>query len=208
MTRVELAVSAAREALRQNTEDLLTAARILGERPPLQRLLRGSIPDAVPPYLARYCEGAALDGCAIVQDGRAVASWGENLDWDQLLVATAEQGERFLATGAAPGVAIAGALAPVADRTGVNVVTLRRLDEEFAARLSERVGLAIRIVDYTSFRPGEGPFAILNSDSLSRGEAVSAEVDSARSFRRIRAGGRIHGRDHRAAAGGAARPAR
>ena len=182
LTRVELAVSAAREALRQNTEDLLTAARILGERPQLQRLLRGSIPDALPPYLARYCEGAALDGCAIVQEGRPVASWGESLDWDQLLVATAEQGERFLATGAAPRVALAGGLAAVADRAGVNVVTVRRLDEEFAARLSERVGLSIRIVDYTSFRPGEGPLAILNSDSLSRGDAVSAEVEALGAF--------------------------
>jgi signal transduction histidine kinase/HAMP domain-containing protein len=182
LTRVELAVSAAREALRQNTEDLLTAARILGEREPLRRLLRGSIPDALPPYLTRYCEGAALDGCAIVQDARLIASSGETLDWEQLLVAVAEQGERFLATGVAPGVALAGAQAAVTDHAGVNVVTVRRLDDRFAARLGERVGMQIRIVDYTSFRPGEGPLAILNSDSLSRADAVSAEVDALNAY--------------------------
>ena len=45
LTRVELAVSSAREGMRQSTEDLLTAARILGERPALQRLLRGPVPE-------------------------------------------------------------------------------------------------------------------------------------------------------------------
>ena len=178
LTRVELAVSAAREVLRQSTEDLLTAARVLGERPPLQRLLRGSIPDALPPYLSRYCEGASLDACAIVQDGRLVASSDENLDWEQILIAALEQGERFLVTGAAPGIALGGAQAMVVDRAGVNVLTLRSMNDQFAARLSERAGLEIRIVDYASFRPGEGPLAVLNSDALSRGEPVGAHVDA------------------------------
>ena len=182
LTRVELAVSAAREALRQSTEDLLTAARVLGERPPLQRLLRGSIPDALPPYLTRYCDGAALDGCAIVQDGRLVASSGEPLDWEPVLLAALEQGERFLVTGAAPGIALGGAQAMVAERTGVNVLTVRRMNDQFAARLSERAGLEIRIVDYASFRPGEGPLAILNSDALSGGEPVAAHVDALEAY--------------------------
>jgi len=102
LTRVELGVSAAREGLRQSMEDVLTAARILGERPPLQRLLRGSIRDALPPYLTRYCESAALDACAIVQNGELIASTAADFDWKALLVAAAEQGERFLVTGAAP----------------------------------------------------------------------------------------------------------
>src|SRR5262245_36642411 len=54
LTRVELGVSAAREGLRQATEDVLTAARILGERPALQRQLRNPTVDAL--YLTRYCE--------------------------------------------------------------------------------------------------------------------------------------------------------
>jgi hypothetical protein len=73
---VELGVSAAREGLRQTAEDVLTAARILGERPALQRLLSGSVLDALPPYLARYCENASLDACAIVQSGEVIAGTG------------------------------------------------------------------------------------------------------------------------------------
>ena len=176
LTRVELAVSAAREGLRQGTEDLLTAARILGERPPLQRLLRGSIRDALPPYLMRYCDGAALDACGIVQGGELLASTSPELDWAAILAAASEQGERFLVTGAAAGTAIAGAQAAVVDHEGVNVVTLRRMDPRFAARLSERAGVEVRVVDYSSFEPGEGPLAILNSDALSRGEPVAAYI--------------------------------
>jgi signal transduction histidine kinase len=178
LTRVELGVSAARESLRQTTEDLLTAARILGERPPLQRLLRGSIRDALPPYLVRYCDGAGLDACAIVQSGELLASTKPELDWQAILAAASEQGERFLVTGAAPDAAIAGAQAAVVDHEGVNVVTVRLMDARLAARLSERAGVEVRLVDYSSFKPGEGPLAILNSDALSRGEPVAAYVDS------------------------------
>jgi signal transduction histidine kinase len=176
LTRVELAVSAAREGLRQSIEDLLTAGRILGERPALQRLLRGTIRESLPPYLTRYCEGAGLDACAIVQDGQVLATTtGGNLGWDLIIQAAAEQGERFLVTGAAD-VAIAGAQAPVADYDGVNVVTIRRMSEKLAQRLSERAGLEVRVVDFASFKPGEGPLAVLNTDALSRGEPVAAYV--------------------------------
>ena len=144
MTRVELAVSAAREGLRQSTEDLLTAARILGERPPLQRLLRGAIRDALPPYLVRYCDGAALDACGIVQRGELLASTSPELDWPAILAAASEQGERFLVTGAAASTAIAGAQAPVVDHEGVNVLTLRRMDARLAERLSERAGVEVQ----------------------------------------------------------------
>lgn len=182
LTRVELAVSAAREGLRQSTEDLLTAARILGERPPLQRLLRGAIRDALPPYLSRYCESAALDACAVVRNGTVLASTSDEIDWEQVLVAASEQGERFLVTGAAPNRALAGARAPVMEYEGVDVLTIRNMDEQLAARLSERAGLEVRIIDYSSFRPGQGPLAVLNSDALLRGEPVASFIDDLDSF--------------------------
>ena len=70
LARVELAVSSAREGIRQSTEDLLTAARILGERPALQRLLLGPVPE-IQPVLARYCESVALDGVRARSQRRA-----------------------------------------------------------------------------------------------------------------------------------------
>src|SRR5690606_19802125 len=36
-----------------------------------------------------------------------------------------------------------------------------------------------RIIDYASFQPGEGPFAVLSSDALARGEPVAAHIGPA-----------------------------
>ena len=182
LTRVELGVSAAREGVRQATEDVLTAARILGERPPLQRLLRGAIADALPPYLTRYCDNAALDACAILQNGEVIASTSSDVDWKAVVVAEAEQGERFLVTGAARETTLAGASAAVIEHDGVSVLAVRRMNERLAERLSERAGVEIRIVDYASFVPGKGPLAVLNSDALSRGEPVAAYIGALGSY--------------------------
>jgi signal transduction histidine kinase len=182
LTRVELATAAAREGLRQNTEDLLTAARILGERPTLQRLLGGATNDALLPYLMRYCEGAALDACGIFAGPEPLAVTKSEIDWARVLTAAAEQGERFLVAGAAENTPIAGGQAAVIEHAGVTVVTIRRMDGRLAARLSERTGLAIGIVDYDSFHPGEGPLALINSDALSRNEAVAAYIATLDSY--------------------------
>jgi signal transduction histidine kinase len=182
LTRVELAVSSAREGMRQSTEDLLTAARILGERPALQRLLRGPVPETLQPFLARYCESVALDACALVRGERLLATTPGQIEWDLVLAGAAEQGERFLVTGAAPGVALSGAVAGVAEHGGIAVIVLRNLDERLAARLTERTGVPITITDYASFQPGEGPLAILNTDALSRGGTVASYVDELGSY--------------------------
>ncbi len=182
LTRVQLGVSAAREGLRQTTEDVLTAARILGERPALQRLLRGTSLDALPPYLTRYCENASLDACAVVRGSDVLANTGGDIQWPALIVAAGEQGERFLVTGAARQTALVGASAAVMDHDGVNVLAVRRMNDKLAERLAERAGLEIRIVDYSSFVPGQGPLAILNSDALSRGEPVAAYVGALGSY--------------------------
>ena len=176
LTRVELAVSSAREGMRQSTEDLLTAARILGERPALQRLLRGPVPETLQPFLARYCESVALDACALVRGEDLLATTSGEIEWDLVLAAADEQGERFLITGAAPKLALSGAQAGVTEHAGIAVIVLRNLDERFAAQLTERTGVPIAIVDYASFEPGEGPLAILNTDALSSGGTIAAYV--------------------------------
>ena len=178
LARVELAVASAREGIRQSTEDVLTVARILGERPALQSLLRGPVPETLQPFLTRYCQSVALDACALVRGAEFLATTTNDVDWELVLAAHTEQGERFLVTGAAPGVALSGAQAVVPDHAGITVIVIRRLDDKLAARLTERTGVPIGIVDYASFEPGEGPLAILNTDALSRGGAVAAYVDA------------------------------
>lgn len=175
--RVALAVSDARESVRQSTEDVLTAARVLGERPTLRRLLNANDTGALDPYLERYCDGAALHGCAVVRDGTLLATAGLEADWDVVLASAAEQGERFMVTGAAAGMALGGAQSPVLNAADTTVHAVRKLDGEFARRLGERSGLEIRIVDYASFRAGEGEFSVLDSDALAGGDPVTGYVD-------------------------------
>ncbi|MGH8194603.1 MAG: ATP-binding protein [Woeseiaceae bacterium] len=178
LTRVELGISAAQEAIRQSTEDLLTGAQVLGERPTLLRLLKSGGTDALPPYLARYCDGAALDGCAVARDGKLVAGTGVDVAWDIILTAAAEQGERFMVTGAVPGLAVGGAESQVLENENATVFAIRKMNERFAMRLSERAGLDIRVVDYASYAAGEGAFSVLNSDAIARGEPVADHLDT------------------------------
>ena len=179
LTRVELAVSSAREGIRQSTEDLLTAARILGERPALQRVLRGPMASTLQPYLSRYCESVALDACALVRGDEILAATSTELDWDLVLAAGREQGERFLVTGRH---GIAGAVGRRGRRHrarghhGRRAARARPSSSRRASRSEPASPIAI--VDYASFQPGEGPLAILNTDALSRGGAVAGYVDA------------------------------
>src|SRR5690606_22389942 len=177
-SRVELAVAGAREGLRRSTEDLLTAARVLVDRPTLRRLLDAASIEAVTPYLDTYCDGAVLDGCALVEDGTVVAASGGEIDWTRVLESGPRQGERFLVVGAAPW-PLVGASAPVPGHPSHTAFVLRRMAEELEESLSQRVGIEIDIIDFSTFVPGVGPFAVLHSDALASGEPVAARVDAA-----------------------------
>jgi signal transduction histidine kinase len=177
LTRVELGAAAAREALRQEADELMTAARVLSERPTLHQILRDSSLKTLDPYLQRYCEGAVLDACAVLLDGSVLASAGNEFGWDTILAGAAPQGERFIIT-VDPGVAIIGAAAAVIEQTTASVVVARQMNAAFADRLSERVGLEVRIVDHAGLAAGETDLASLGSDALERGALVAAHVES------------------------------
>jgi signal transduction histidine kinase len=177
MSRVELGATAAREALRQSGDDLLTATLVLGERPTLHRLLGREGDRGLGPYLERYCDGASFDACAVIRDNGVVAVAGDELDWPLVLDSIREQGQRILLTGAVPGTALMGATSTVADRTDFSLVVLRRLDSDFAARLGDRADMTVEILDYQALKFGEGPYAVLVSDALSKGSPVAGRID-------------------------------
>lgn len=182
LARVELAVSAAREALRQNSDDLRTAAQLLGERPTLGRLLRVSNSAALAEYLAQYCAGAALDACAIVNGGVAIVSVGDPVDWSQIITADLGQGLQLLGSDSSLGMALSAAQAEVSGLAGVSVFAVRRMDASFASRLSESVGLEVRIVDYASFRTGHEELVALHSAALSRTASVASRIEDLKSY--------------------------
>lgn len=178
LTRVELAVSAAHEALRQDSDDLVNAATVLAERPTLRALLLVPPDATLAQYTARYCEGAGLDACAVVRGGELLVAPGDSVQWPDIIAAAAAQGPRLFVSGAFEDVSLFGARASVPSIEGAEVYIVRRMDAEFAKRLSERAGLGIDIVDFKSLDPGEGPLAVVDSDALALGRPVAARVEA------------------------------
>ena len=182
LTRVGLAVAAAREDVRRDGEELSIAARVLGERPTLRRLLETPDADALAPYLRRYCDGARLDACAVIRDDAVLAATVRAPPWPPLVRAAAEQGERFvvaLGAGDAPaargaGVAV-GASASVVGRDASVLVT-RWLDAAFVAGLAERAGLDVELAGLDASGGGAAATAALDTDALARGLPAADRV--------------------------------
>lgn len=180
LARVELGAAAAREELRQNSDALLSAARLLGERPTLREILRQ--PGAgLTPYLARYCESAALDACAVLRDGVPVASIGEMPDWPAARPDGAEQGSRFVVAGPDDDTPFAIAQASVPE-TPYTVAVAERLDSAFSTRLGQRVGLELRIVAVTAVGRDGDPFHSLHRAALRQGTAAAGRIAAIDSF--------------------------
>ena len=176
--RVQLASTMAREDMRRMVEDALNAARILAGRPTLQRLLTESHLDALPPYLRRTCEASGVDACAVTSGKQIIAQSGPALDWDGITTASTEQGATFMTLPSNVRMPVLGAYAPVGDASPLRVYVARFLDQKMAQKLSEQVGLDIKLVDYRSFIDGPvNPFTQLYSAALTDGRSAVQRIE-------------------------------
>ncbi len=177
--RVQLAGAMAREDLRRYGEDTLNQARSLAERPTLQRLLAESRPGTVEPLLKRACETDTLDACAVFVGSNLIARTGAALPWDEILQASTEQGERFLAAPSGGGPALLGAVAPLNANAGTRVIVIRLLGAKVEQRISERIGLPIRLLNYRNFTDAPvDAYTQLHSAGLSDGRFAVQRVDA------------------------------
>ncbi len=177
--RVQLAGATAREDLRRNVEDALTAARALAERPTLQRLLAEGRTDAISPLLRRSCEAGGIDACALFSGTQLIAQSGPPLDWDGIVTSSTEQGATFFALPANVRVPVLGAYASLGDTEGTRVFVVRLLNEKMARALSQHVGLEINIVDYRSFTNDPvNAFTPLFSASLADGRSAVQRIEA------------------------------
>lgn len=164
--RVELAVAAASEALRQHADELHTGARVLGERPTLRRLLHAPDSGALQPYVKQYCETAAMDGCAIMLGQDPLITVGEGINWNGVASAALGNSARFLVPGDSTGPATSGARFNLSEPAGYSVIAVRRLDDALASVISDRVGHDIRFADTVPTAAGTG-----SNPSVQRGDA-------------------------------------
>jgi signal transduction histidine kinase len=176
--RVQLAGAIAREDLRRMEEDTLSAARVLADRPALQRLLNENRVDAIPPLLRRFCETGGIDACAVFDDDQLLAQAGANIPWTDIVTANLEQGETFLTTPPGASHALLGAVTPLGSRPGARVFIVRLLDDELAHTLSQRVGLEVQLINYRGFPSAPvDNFTALHAAGLADGRAAIQRIE-------------------------------
>jgi signal transduction histidine kinase len=177
--RVLLAGATAREDVRRMTEDALNSARVLAQRPTLQRLLDQHQNDAIAPFLRRFCDTSQLDACAIFSGATLLAATGPTLDWQGIRSESAEQGPTFLALPSNVRLAAFGAFVSMPGPVQVRIYVLRLLDARLAHELTERVGTQVRFVDYRSYTADPvNAYTPLYSAALADGHSAARRIDS------------------------------
>lgn len=177
--RVLLAGATAREEVRRMTEDALTSARVLAQRPTLQRLLDQHQNDAITPFLRRFCDTSQLDACAVFADTTLLAASGPALDWRGIRADSAEQGPTFLALPNNEQLAAFGAFVPVPGPGDVRIYVLRLLDPRLARELTQRVGTQVRFVNYREYTTDPvSALTPLYSSALADGHSAVRRLDS------------------------------
>ncbi|MGH9382240.1 MAG: sensor histidine kinase [Thermoanaerobaculia bacterium] len=144
-SRVRLAALGAVEGVEREADAAATTARLLAERPTLLRLTTVSETQELQEFLDRFRLTGGVDGCAVFRNGSLVAAAPPALPWAEV--------RRRAADGSGVQPPLPGEAAPlvsgVAPLTGIavgDVMVLRRLDAAFAQRLTEQVGLPVRIL--------------------------------------------------------------
>ena len=174
LVRAQLAVASARELLRRAGEDALSDARILAERPTLQRLIATEGNGGLEPFLQRFSESTGTDVAALTRNGAVLAQTGPSVDWAEIDTALQEQGERFVVAPQGGGSLIWGASASVPG-TDVRAVTLRLTTVALLAKLSAQVGARLQVVNFSTYHaPPDDELTPLHTRALADPSGAAA----------------------------------
>ena len=180
LSRVQLAGISAREEVRRVGEDTLTAARVLAARPSLPLLIREGGREQLELFLRRSCDTSGMSACAVVAGRSAVlASTVPTVAWTNLLERTVEQGEHFALAPADAADGLQGATALVPNLADTRVVVLSFFDAKLAQRLSQEVGLDVRLVRLSQYLDNVEPaLRPLHSNAVSNGSMAAQRIDA------------------------------
>lgn len=188
LSQVQLAGTSAREELRKLSEDTLKQTRSLAHDATLRRLAQEPGAELLAP-LKRACSAAGMNACALVQDDSVLAHTSTQstvefsaADWQAIFTAAREQGERFSAVPSASLPPLMGASAQVVGEPGstqtLRLYAVRYLDDALAVRLSERVGVQVRLVNYRGFsKAAMDDYTQLHSAALSDGRYAAERIN-------------------------------
>jgi signal transduction histidine kinase len=181
--RALLAGAIVREDLRRLGEDALTTAKTLADRPVLQRLIVRSetdgSSDALAQFLRRFCETGGMDACAVFRGQQFLAQGGAEVPWNEIEVASAEQGQSFLTAPPSVAYPMLGAVTPVGEHSDLRIFIIRLLDDELAQVLSRRVGLTVRLINYRSYTTAAvDEYTSVHSAALADGRSAVQRIVS------------------------------
>ena len=183
LARVQVAGSSVREDIREIADKSLEDARALADKPTLQRLWREQRVRSLETYLKRICQADRISGCALAAPGSALIIAGKALPWDDILDASAEQGDRLLVAPATTGDPLVGAVATVpagsSEAPAAKLIVIRSLDAEMSARLSKRAGMAVRLLNYNTFADEQADtYTPLHTVALAVGRLTAERLDA------------------------------
>ncbi|MCU0760922.1 MAG: ATP-binding protein [Steroidobacteraceae bacterium] len=175
LARVQLAAASARDQLRRIGEDTLSDARVLAERPTLQRLLATDDPRGLEFFLRRFCQSSLNDACAILGPSGTLAVVGTAMPWEQVIAAMREQGERFI-VAPRDGSALAwGATVTVTGFPEWRAVALRVITPALLADMGQDAGAGLRLLNFATYgAPESDEFTVLHARALAASDVGDA----------------------------------
>src|SRR5579864_3947399 len=201
LARADLAAQSAALAVERAGDRVLASARLLADRPAVGRILSAGDRAGLAAWLERFRRTSDLTGCALFAGvaaeagrpgeggplggeaggrgaaGPLLASAGPPLAWEALR--RREGGRSLFADD--QGRLVLGGSAPVAGAPGVEAVTARVLDQDYARRLGRQVGLPVTVLDSRAAARASAPAARLREQALAAGPgragiAVAADL--------------------------------
>ena len=173
LARADLAAQSAALAIERAGDRVLASARLLADRPAVGRILSAGDRAGLAAWLERFRRTSDLSGCALfaadtgggAAGGRLLASAGPPLAWAAL---RQRDGGRSLFADD-QGHLVLGGAAPLTGAPGVEAVTARVLDEDYARRLGRQVGLPVTVLDSREAAKASAPAARQREQALAAG---------------------------------------
>jgi len=178
LARVAQTSVTARQAIGRAGDDALISARLLSERPTLLRLLQANDAPSLAAFLAQFQRTSQLGGCAVLRDGRMIASSGAVLPW-ATIAALRQDPNRFLYRQAPAQPLALGARADIPGLDGAQVLVATLLDQTFTSTLSDDLGATVRISDIPANTVQATDLAARRRDDLAQYQAEALLKDPA-----------------------------
>ena len=163
LARVDLGAQSAVAAIDRAGDRVLASARLEADRPALGKLLSATGDRAaLAAWLERFRRTSELSSCALFAGGQQLASAGRPMPWERLR--RPGGGQTLIAAG--DGSLVLGGAAVLDTSPQVEAVTALALDDRFARRIGDPIGLTVAVLDRDQASRAAAPAAGVRERAL------------------------------------------